>query len=145
MNKVSHQREKRIKQLENEKLDKIAAEVDKFHNGAKAFAALKKLKDVEARQEVVVHDEKGNEIGDTAAAAARIATHFGNLFNAPETMPILSFEGEPRPLHKSIEAEEVEKAIKKLKNRKAVGPDELPTESLKAAGTCCFSEGESNI
>ena len=49
-------------------------------------------------------------------------------------MPIQSFEGEPRPLHKSIEAEEVEKAIKKLKNRKAVGPDELPTELLKAAG-----------
>ncbi len=92
------------------------------------------LKDVEARQEVVAHDEKGNEIRDTAAAAARIATHFGNLSNAPETMPILSFEGEPRPLHKSIEAGEVEKATKRLKNRKAVGPDELPTELLKAAG-----------
>ena len=35
---------------------------------------------------------------------------------------------------KPITSEEAQRAIKRLKNRKAVGPDDLPLELLKAAG-----------
>ena len=44
LNQVSHAREKRLRTLESEKLDKIASNVEQFHNGAKAFEAVKELK-----------------------------------------------------------------------------------------------------
>ena len=43
------------------------------------------------------------------------------------------FEGEPRPLNCPISVEEVETAAKRLKNGKAVGPDNIPNELLKNA------------
>ena len=44
------------------------------------------------------------------------------------------FIGQARPLVKPITSEEAQRAIKRLKNRKAVTPDDLPLELLKAAG-----------
>ena len=44
--------------------------------------------------------------------------------------PLEPFVGPPRPLDTPITAFEVEKAAKKLKNGKAVGPDNLPNEFL---------------
>jgi hypothetical protein len=53
---------------------------------------------LEPRQEVVVNNEKGIGIQDTAAALT--------------------------------DAEEVDEAIKRLKNHKADGPDELPSDGV---------------
>ena len=44
------------------------------------------------------------------------------------------FEGPPRPLKKPISEPEARQAIQRLKNGKAVGPDDLSNELLKASG-----------
>ncbi len=54
------------------------AEVDKFSNDAAAFHA-GLVKYAEGKQTVAFHDEKGCELRDTAAVAARLATHIGSL------------------------------------------------------------------
>ena len=43
------------------------------------------------------------------------------------------FEGEPRPLNSPITAVEVKTAAKRLKNGRAVRPDNIPKELLKHA------------
>ena len=45
------------------------------------------------------------------------------------------FEGPPRPLHRQITSAEVEKVVKRMKSGKAIGPDGIPVEALKAGGT----------
>ena len=44
------------------------------------------------------------------------------------------FTGQARPFNSPITREEVHDAIKRMKNGKAMGPDKLPVELLKAAG-----------
>ena len=134
LNRVSRKRKQRVHQLENAKIDRITSRVENFHNSARAFAAIKELKYTTPHQEVVVHDAKGEPIRDTALAAEAIAAHFQEQFARPDENPIEAFEGPPRPLLNIITVEEIEEVLKRLKNRKAVGPDDLPIECLKAAG-----------
>ena len=115
-------------------MDEIAARVENFHNGAKAFAAIKELKDQAPRSKVIVHDEMNEIIHDKEKAVEKIASHFKSQFTSKEAEELEPFFGNPRPLKNPISIEEVENAIRRLKNRKAVGPDALPIEVIKATG-----------
>ena len=66
--------------------------------------------------------------------ASLIAEHFKGQFNAPDSMPLCMFEGDPRSLNRQITGAEVEAVVKGMKSGKAVGPDGLPVEALKAGG-----------
>ncbi len=83
--------------LEEEKLNEVAARVEKFHNGARMFAAVKELKGTGPRQEVTVHDKLGEIISDTGKAAAAIAEHFQEQFTAVDETKISTFSRDPRP------------------------------------------------
>ena len=135
INRVSHERDKRLRELENEKLDTLVAKVEQFHLGARAFEAVKELKNNTKKSGgVVVHDSEGNVICNKSQAASAISDHFEKLFTSPNVKPIPPFSGPPKPLTRPITPQEVLDVFKKLKNRKAVGPDNLPVEVLKATG-----------
>ena len=74
-------------------------------------------------EELALNDEDKADI---------VKNWFMEHYTGPEP-PLDPFVGAAKPLDTPITAFEVEKAAKKLKNGKAVGPDNLPNEFLKYA------------
>ena len=143
INQVSHAREKRLRELENEKLDKLAEKVEAFHNSSQMFAAIKEMKNLNKRDPLVVANKEGVIIRNIEESASVVAKHFESQFTSPGVEPIPTFSGKPRPLSKKITSDEVETALKRMKNGKAAGPDRIPIELLKALGkegTCFIAE-----
>ena len=82
-----------------------------------------------------VKEQNGNPLTTTTEQLKRWAEHFRVLLNhpTPDSPPdILSAETErPISCHKPSKAE-IKKAIMTLRSGKAAGPDEIPTEAIKA-------------
>lgn len=76
-NAVSHRRRQRIRQLETQKLEKLAERIEQHEGGQQMFAAVKALKDIEtARVPMIVHDSNGHVVHDKKETATQIADHF---------------------------------------------------------------------
>ena len=135
-NAISHKRRKRLKLLESQRLDQLAERVEQYKGGAKMFAAIKVLKEegTSTKAPLIVHDENGQTIQSEQEAANAIAGHFQGLFSAPDAEPLPMFDGTPRPLSRRITADEVFNVVRDMKSGKAIGPDGLPIEVLKAGG-----------
>ena len=100
------------------------------------FAAIKALKEIDAaKAPLIIHDTFGKMVHDEKEAASKIADHFHEKFSTKDITPLLMFEGSPRPLHRQITSAEVEAVVKAMKSGKAIGPDGIPVEALKAGGT----------
>ena len=81
-----------------------------------------------------MHDENSNFIGTYTGKAAtlKLKNHFEEKFTAKHTVePIDTFFDQPTPLADPITAIEVEMAAKALKNGRATGPDDIPSELIK--------------
>ena len=102
------------------------------------FAAIKALKEVGiVKAPLTVKNKDGHVVHNNLEAANIIARHFHGQFSAPDVKRLPMFEGMPRTLNRQITSAEVEAVVQKMKsgNLKAVGPDGLPIETLKAGGT----------
>ena len=114
-------------------LELLATRVAEAGHGAQMFEAVKALQGKQ-RTRVEVHNKDGEAILLPDLAAAAIATHFESQFPAPGVTPLPMFTGPPRALNRPITCEEVSAVVKKMKPRKATGPDECPIELIKAGG-----------
>ncbi|KAJ8524821.1 hypothetical protein ON010_g16295 [Phytophthora cinnamomi] len=63
-----------------------------------------------------------------------IKQHFQEQFADPTRTPVAP-DGLARPLDNPISADELERAFKRLHNRRALGPDDIPAELLKYGAT----------
>ena len=63
-----------------------------------------------------------------------MSDHYEKQFNRETDEEIPKWKGEPRPLEKQISRQEIVEAVKKLKNNKATGPDEIQGELYKYGG-----------
>uniref|UniRef100_A0A8D8SH78 Craniofacial development protein 2 n=2 Tax=Cacopsylla melanoneura TaxID=428564 RepID=A0A8D8SH78_9HEMI len=100
------------------KLHKIAKTRDR---ATKDFTHIKNIKDKEGR---VLRDEE--EIKE------RWEEYFRNLLNEENERRIFEDGAPNQGMTKGIEREEIVFVLKKMKNGKATGPDELPVEAWKA-------------
>ena len=99
-NAIAHQRRRRIKELETQKLDSLAKRIEEHKGGSRMFAAIKALKEIDApKVPITVHDTTGNVVHDEQEAASKIADNFHQQFSAKNVTPLPMFEGPPRPLH----------------------------------------------
>ncbi|OQR83398.1 hypothetical protein ACHHYP_14761, partial [Achlya hypogyna] len=81
--------------------------------------------------QIRLHDDDGRQILDMDETRRLVAKHFkSQFFDASRPTVLPDFEA--KPLSEPITAYEVASAIKKLRNRRAVGPDGLPAEVLKS-------------
>ena len=113
-------------------LDERAAEVERLHDGARMFRAVRLL----CRRphlQAVVHDEHGHTVEDPVEVGRRVTEYFGQQFRDDVAIGLPAFKGDNQPLHQPIEASEVNSAMKKLNNACACGYDSLPGELLKYA------------
>ena len=131
-NSVLHAMRKKALANASAILDERAAEVEKLHDGAKMFRAVRLL----CRRpylQAVVHDEQGCVVDDPVEVGKLVTEYFGQQFRENVTIGLPAFKGDIRPLEQPIEANEVNSAMKKLNNARACGYDSLPGELLKYA------------
>lgn len=112
------------------------AEQAAYHGNLKElYDTTRKLSGKYSRPERPVKDKLGHTLSDKEAQMERWAEHFEELLNrpAPENPPIIP-EAETDLLINcdKPKKEEIIEAIKKIRNGKAAGPDQIPPEALKA-------------
>ena len=106
------------------------------------FEAVRQLTNSKTTRPITVHNEEGHVIATDEKKAEVVRDWFEDHFTGNEP-PLEPFVGVPRPLDTPISTKEVENAIRRLKNNRACGPDEVPNELLKYAGSnfsAAFSE-----
>ena len=127
-----------IKKDKQDFYDEIAEQAEQaahYGNMKELYDISRKLTGRYSRPERQIKDKQGQSITETEKQLDRWTEHFEKLLNmpAPINPPTITeaendLEIDCRPPTK----EEIMKAIKKLKNGKAAGPDEIPSEALKA-------------
>ena len=135
----AHKEVKRsVKKDKRDYIDSLAQEAEEaaYHGNMKdLYMTTKKLAGKYSRPERPVKDKQGHNITDSEQLLERWAEHFEELLNrpAPENPPDIAeaeididIDCDPRT------REEIIRAIKKMKNGKAAGPDGIPAEALKA-------------
>ena len=122
---------KEIKDLEAQNLVNTIANTDEARRMFEAVRNLTKSKPI---RPIVVHDVNGQVIANDADKADAIKQFFEAQFTGNEP-PLEPFIGPARSLNTPITPDEVSVALKKLKNNRACGPDMIPNELLKYAGT----------
>ncbi len=97
----------------------------------------------------VVKDETGEICTTAAAQCQRWHRHFSHVLNVPSSLNLTVLDSIPqRPVHDELDAfpsqSELQVAIDHLRNGKAAGNSEIPSELLKAGGAV-FSEALSRL
>ena len=113
-------------------LDERAAEVERLHDGAWMFCAVRLL----CRRpylQAVVHDKHGCTMQDPVEVGRWVTEYFSQQFRDSVAVGLRGFKGGSQPLQQPIEASELNSAKKKLNNAQACGHDSLPGELLKYA------------
>jgi len=132
---------KRLKVLKGATVDVLTDQINNADFDRRVFEANRTLAQCRAKDNgVTVHDKDGNIIGSDHLKAEAIKEYFRNELNDDNEPPFPAFIDPPAPLQCPISAEEVRRAVMKLKNGRACGPDGIPSELMKAAGPSLHSE-----
>ena len=110
----------------------MASEVERLHDGAKMFRAVREMTRRPATQ-LMFHNDAGRIISNSAEINTRVTDHFSRQFTDPTVDGLDAFTGEPSQLTRPIMPEEVTLAIGKLNTGRASGHDDIPAEFLKCS------------
>jgi hypothetical protein len=124
---------RRIKQLYEERLIRIADTLEQNRGNKKCYEALRLLRKYADTQFHLVDDQQ-HKITNPEQAIPLLNSWYKNFFNQEGIEPIEPWSGPPRPLDVPITAEEVSKAAMSLSNGRATGKDAIPCEFLKYGG-----------
>ena len=140
INRLQNNIHKRIKFLHEERTNILAKEINETDSLRACFDVTRQLAGIKRAHTVSVHDKNTNFIGTDAGKAATLdKSHFKDKFTANQKVePIDPFSNDSCPLTVPITAIEVEIAAKALKNGRATGPDNIPSELIKYADKAVF-------
>ena len=116
------------------------AEEAASHNDMRMlYRIVRDLTGAQTNTNVPVRGKDGKVLLTEREQSARWVEHFNEVLNQPEPDELFSFDNESDlgPIEGSLEdfqISETAKAIRKLKNNKAAGLDEIPAELLKQGG-----------
>ena len=134
INRLQKRIQQRIKQLKCDAADHLVRTISSTDESRRMFEAVRNLTNSKPARPITVHNVDGHVIAGDEEKAEVVKSWFEQHYTGDE--PALEpFEGVARPLNVPISTTEVELAIKRLKNNRATGPDEIPNELLKYAGT----------
>ena len=123
---------RRVMDLRMQQIQAKVKAVDQFKDSAKQFEAIRIVKEFgRTNQKLVVNNDEGDRIMDDVEAAEYVRSYFVSQFSDPTKAPLEAHPPNPKPLDCPIRDYEVKAAVKKLKNRRAVGLDGLNAELLK--------------
>ena len=135
--------QRRIRALKNEWWVKKAEEMQAFadtNNSRAFFLATKEIYGPSSMGMNPLMSKDGSTLlKDSDSVTSRWKEHFSDLLNLPSNVSESTTDQIPqRAIREELAAppklEEVEEAIKKMKNNKAAGPDGIPAEIFKAGG-----------
>jgi exonuclease III len=125
--------------------NKCAEELEaaaKCNNQRKVYQLVKKMAGKRTPQPMAMKDKGGNILTEKEEVMCRWREHFQELLNRPD--PVRRFhgnqhEGEDLDIDISIPTEEeVQVAVRKLKNNKAAGVDRVNAEMMKTGGEVVY-------
>lgn len=129
---------KRTKLAAIQSIDAQVASIDEHKDDARMFHAVQVLRSsIKAR--AVITDPAGKFVSCPSEKAEIAASFFHGQLSDSSRSSFSPFTGPPSPLSTPITVDEVEKAIKRMKNCKAPGPDEIRAELYKYSGRECAS------
>ena len=115
-------------------IDEKIKEIDELHDESKMFRAVKAL-NRKKFENPFVHDKDGKNITNPNEIYRTVSNHFKNHFYDENVKKVSPFVGEPKTLRTAITVGEVTRAIKKLNNNRAAGPDGISAELVKHTPT----------
>jgi hypothetical protein len=125
---------KRIQERKTQAIEEKVAAVDKCKDNARQFEAIRMLKhSAKPKQKLIVNNADGERIMNDIDAAEYVRTYFVSQFSDVCKPPLEAHTTKPCPLQRPVQANEVQVAVKKLKNGRAVGLDGLSAELVKNA------------
>ena len=110
-------------------MEKELEEIENNGHNQKAYEAVKMLKKKKPRKKLKVFDESGNMCNTVHQQVKILTGHFRNVFENEEGKQ----EKPPCKNQPPFSLEEIKSAVKKLKNGKSPGIDEINAEMLKHA------------
>jgi hypothetical protein len=139
INLLKNKIKKRLKAIHNQEAKTLAEEITSTDDSRRMFEAMRQLSNYKTNNNIHVHDDDGNTLGSDVCKANVLGKWFEKQFTSKDDKALATFEGEPCPLNDPISVSEVRRAAQKLKNGRACGPDNIPSELLKYAGDSYFS------
>ena len=134
INRIQKDIQKRLKTLKGEAADRLVSTIASTGESRRMFEAVRILTNSKPSRPITVHDERGHTIATDSDKAEVVKNWFEQHFTGDEP-PLDPFDGIPRSLDTPITPSEVSYAIIKLKNNRSCGPDDIPNELLKYAGS----------
>ena len=130
---------RKLKEIRDEEIDRIAEEIDQTKDDARMFKAIKKV-ERKPYENPIVHDKEKKCVTDPQQIYEIVKEYFKGQFSKEDIEPIVRFVGEARSLRRPISKQEVIKALQKMANNKAAGQDNISVEMLKYAPDIVFEK-----
>lgn len=124
---------RRTRQAALQRIDDHVKQIEEVKDDARMFQAVQLLRS-STRSSVVVKDSENKIISNPLEKANAVATFFQSLLYDPTQISLPPFLGPPRPLLLPVSPAEIALSLKKMRNGRAPGPDEVPVEFYKYAG-----------
>jgi exonuclease III len=132
--KLNKERQKRVRQLQEMSLVKLAKEIEATPDSRRKFEVTRIMRR-HSSQSFQLKTAEGYMTQAPSILLDLTAKHFEKFFNPPgHTTPSIWGEFPPSSLDIPIEKSEVEFALNRLNNGRTVGPDGIPGELLKYGG-----------
>jgi len=135
-----------VKNLEERELDEKLKYIEGMKNDSnKTHHAVRELRNLKPKKPLYVEDENNQIAGSVEAQIKVIHEHFKNVLGpeVDENNNEINYENhkyKPKKMEKPFTTDEIEKAVKSMKNGKSAGIDELHSELLKYAPSCVKQE-----
>jgi len=139
--RVRHKIRTRIRQLNSEKVNKIAAELEK-NRGNRQMYEYARIMQKRNYKPLKLRDAEGFMQSDSRKLIGPVTAFYDSFFNQIGKAPTEKWEGNARPLQNRITADEIRVATSRLNNHWAVGPDKRTAEEFKAGGEPVVEELE---
>jgi len=123
----------RQKYLNEERMKQLATELEQNKGNSRAFE-FARIMSKNKTDSFALEDEGQATLYNKQQRLTAVLGFYENFFNREGAQPLEPWRGEPRPLEKEFDKEEIASAAKKLRNRRALGPDEIEGELIKYGG-----------
>jgi exonuclease III len=132
-NKIFKRLRERIKELDEQRIQSLATELETSKGNRRAYEVARIMAKTQ-NAPFSLYDAQGDKIYDKSIMINSITGFYSNFFAREGAEVIQPWRGEPRPLTRQISSGEVTAAAKRLRNHRALGPDNIPGELIKNGG-----------
>jgi len=129
----------RLVEINNNRADVLADEINNTDYARKMFEATRSLAGFKKTTSIVVHDKNNAVIATDLGKAAEAKEFFEKQLTDGVEEGLPAFACDPKPLNCPITHGEVAMAAAKLKTNRASGPDNLQNELLKNADPIIYT------